>query len=131
MNNNHLIKNCAIIGLSVLFFNACKLPDAPKAIVTVTDEDGVAVRDALVVLDCTPAQTSANTQICVEGLKQEDNSNKNGQVEFETKLPAVLKASATYVRGSGLSTDTLRGDAFIEFKEGEVTEGKIIVYPIL
>lgn len=130
MNNSGLIKSVITLACLWLTVFSCKLPDPPKAVVTVTDEDGVALRDALVVLDCTPAQNSANTQICVEGLKQEDNSDKNGQVQFDTKLPAVLKAQATYVRGSGYSTDTLRGDAYIEFKEGEVTEQTIIVYPL-
>jgi hypothetical protein len=127
MNITHLIKNCATICFCGIIFFGCKLPDPPKAIVTVTDEDGVALRDAIVVLDCTPNMDYANTQVCVEGLKQEDNTNKNGQVEFDTKLPAVLKASATYTIGN--STDTLKGDAFVEFKEGEVTEQTIIVYP--
>lgn len=128
-NKKYIIKNCAILGLFFVSAFSCKLPADPKAIVTVVDEDGVALRDALVVLDCTPAQNTANTQVCVDGLLQEDNSNKDGKVEFETTLPCVLKASAIYVQAAGLSTDTLKGDAFIEFKEGEVTEGKIIVYP--
>ncbi len=109
--------------------SGCKQPSAPKAIVTVTDENKVALRGALVVLDCTPAKDAPNTQICKEGIKKEGNTDKNGNIEFSTKLPAVLKASATYVRVDGFLTDTLKGDAFVEFKEGEVTEQTIIVYP--
>ncbi len=118
-----------IAFISVAFLNACKAPLAPKAVVTVTDEKGVALRDVIVVLDCTPAKDAPNTQICQEGIKQEGKTNKSGEVDFETKLPAVLKASAVYVRDNGLTVDSLKGDAFVEFKEDETTTQTIIVYP--
>lgn len=128
MNNKLLVKIYSIFILSIVL-GSCKQPDPPKSIVTVTDEDGVALRDALVILDCTPAKDAPNTQICKEGIKKEGNTDKNGQIEFTTKLPAVLKAQAKYARINGFTTDSLRGDAFVEFKEGEVTEQTIIVYP--
>ena len=118
----------SIIFLAVL--SSCDKPTKPKANVFVTDEDGVALRDARVVLNCTPAQDAPNTQICKDGIKQEGNTDRNGKVQFSTELPAVLKAEVTYIVVQGVDLDSLKGDAFVEFKEDEVTEQTIIVYPL-
>jgi len=120
-----------LIGaILVLFTTSCKDPIPPTAVITVVDEDQKVLRNAQVVLDCTPSSDNGNTQVCKEGIEETDRTDEDGEVTFEIDLPAVLKAEVTYLRVVGAVTDSLKGDAFVEFKEDEITEQTITVYPI-
>ena len=119
-----------IAAVLFLFTTSCKDPIPPTAVITVVDEDQKVLRNAQVVLDCTPSNTTGNTQICKDGVEETDRTDGDGEVVFEIDLPAVLKAEVTYLRVVGAVTDSLKGDAFVEFKEDEVTEQTITVYPI-
>ncbi len=121
-----LLSVCTVV---CLFLFSCKEPTKPKANIFVTDENGVALRDARVVLNCVPSQDAINTQECKDGIQQEGSTDASGKVTFTTELPAVLRADVTYTIVQGVTFDSLKGDAFVEFKEDEITSQTIIVYP--
>ncbi|MCI5056136.1 MAG: hypothetical protein MRY83_08510 [Flavobacteriales bacterium] len=126
-----LINNLLILGsLGVLLVASCARPDPPRAVVIVTNEDGKTLSGAIVKLDCTPGQQAPNQFKCREEVDFGSETDASGRVEFLLKLPAVLRAQVAWAGKNDTGAYVLlEGDGFIEFKEDEVTEETIIVYP--
>jgi len=113
-----------------MYFTSCSDPLPPTAVITVVDEDQAVLRNAEVTIDCVPCNCETNKQECKEGVKQTASTGTEGIVTFETPLPTVLKAEVRYLRVVGNVTDSLKGDAFVEFKEDEITQQTITIYPV-
>lgn len=123
MYNTHPIKNCATICFLMILTFSCKQDHSAKAIVTIRDYSDVIVRDAKVACLC----VATGSNICVDGLNQIDQSNKNGRVEFSANVPCILKVIATYAPPG--TTDSIGGKGYAEFKQGETTEQSIVLSP--
>jgi hypothetical protein len=126
-----VLKNLFIASsVAIVMVSSCARPEQPRAVVIVTDEEGKTLSGAIVKLECTPAQNAPNQFKCREEVDFGSETDANGRVEFQLKLPAVLRAQAAWAGKNDTGAYVLlEGDGFIEFKEDEITEETIILYP--
>ena len=119
--------------LGVVVMNGCKSPEKPKAVITVIDVGGDAVKGATVKLYCEDCTSCIPVKACSfksggSNVKElEDDTDSDGQVEFEIDLPAVLRILVSASVFVDTATVTAIGEGFVKMEEGENAKETITI----
>jgi hypothetical protein len=88
----------AIFGGLLIWTNACKEPEPPKAMVIVVDESGDPVEGAMVVVKAADSDSSHTVVYLANGPKQIADtawSNSDGKVNYDFRYEAIYKVEVT------------------------------------
>ncbi len=126
------MKNLVLFAsiFSLLCTSSCNDVDPATVVLTVVDQDQNPLQGAMIELDCVTADTNTNSSECKDSVAQQGITNALGEATFTSDFDQVLKAEiAAVATDTAGMIDSLKNDAFIEFKVDEVKEYTITLYP--